>query len=69
MDAPGIPRETRLGRRVEEDLGCDTVRGFLGLKLDPKQRYTVRCEETCFITDHTVAQVQFALCLSPVNIW
>jgi len=30
VDAPGIPRETRLGRRVEE--------------------------ETCFITDHTVAQ-------------
>ncbi len=44
---------------------------FLGLKLAgyPKQRYAARCEETCFITDQTVAQVQFALCLNPVNIW
>ena len=32
VDAPGIPRETRLGRRVEEDLECDTVRGFSWLE-------------------------------------
>lgn len=66
VDAPGIPRETRLGRRVEEDLGCDTEKGvFLAWSFiqNKDTLYAVRRHASSLITPWLRCSLHYVLAL------